>query len=150
MTWLWVKVRNKHHHERLMEALEWNGNIEHDDINLEGAVQSANHLDLEYKMRAASSKAEEHLMKLLKSGQMLADAKKFLKSVGSPVKLLHIEKPRVGYHMLHSTAAERAARQSENGFTPALAAGRREGWREGGTGGGEARCVGRPRRQVRA
>ena len=53
-------------------------------------------------------------MKLLKSGQMLADAKKFLKSVGSPVKLLHIEKPRVGYHMLHSTASERAARQSRS------------------------------------
>jgi hypothetical protein len=120
-----MAVQNPHNSEideeaqaRLMDAIEWNGNIQHKDVRFEGAVQSAKHLDLEYRMKAGDNVNEEELVSLLKSGRMLAEAKKFLSLIGSPLKLLRIDAPVVGYHILTAAAARREAQkhQVSNGF----------------------------------
>jgi hypothetical protein len=86
--------------QHLLQALEWDGNLLRGDIRVLGMVQSRAHLDVEFKIRAQTSESEEHIIFQLKSGKMKKDAITFLDSIGSPIKLLQIEFPSVGYHIL--------------------------------------------------
>jgi hypothetical protein len=104
--------------ERLKGALGMYGHIPNfqDDISVVAKIQAAKHLDIEFKIEARSSKIDDTLMKVLKSGRLLSDVKNYLVSSNSELKLLQIEKPSVGFHILRATAGHKRTRRSHAGI----------------------------------